>query len=88
MLLFKLIDPRSLVLLDSCMCTFKEWHRYQIDRVWADAEGLGAGGQDPLRKSQVAICFLRNTGTDPTPEAIGPSASFWREVRKALCEIS
>ena len=34
----------------------------------------GAGGPDsPLpEKSQVVICFLRNTGTDLSREAIGP----------------
>ena len=34
-------------------------------------------------KSQVAICFLRNTGTKPPREAIGPCGSnrFSREVR-------
>ena len=35
---------------------------------WAnpEGEGGGAGGQTPPPgKSQVAICFLRNTGTDP-----------------------
>ena len=31
---------------------------------WADPE-RETGGTDPPGKSQVAICFLRNTGTDP-----------------------
>ena len=45
------------------------------------------------RKLQVAIDFLRNTGTDPSREAIGPfigpkgSNCFSREVRRGLCEI-
>ena len=32
----------------------------------------GTGSLDPSRKSKVAIGFNRNTGTDPTREAIGP----------------
>ena len=32
------------------------------------------GGPDSPGKSQVAKCFLRNTGTDPPQEAIGPLA--------------
>ena len=49
----------------------------------------GTGGQDSPGKSQVAICFFRNTGTDPSRETIGPfwSNCFSREVRTALCEI-
>ena len=40
-------------------------------------------------ENHVSIGFLRNTGTDPPPEAIGPirSICFSREVRTALCEI-
>ena len=30
----------------------------------------GTGGPDPLEKSQVAICFLRNTGTVLPREAV------------------
>ena len=40
-----------------------------------DPEG-GTGGLDPSGKSQVTICFLRNTGTDP----LGPIASRGRFV--------
>ena len=33
---------------------------------------VGAGGLDPTPgKSQLAICFIRTTGTDPPREAIG-----------------
>ena len=33
----------------------------------------GQTGRDPPGKSQVTICFFRNTGTDPyTREAVGP----------------
>ena len=44
-----------------------------MEETWVDPEG-GTGGLDPeggtggldlSGKSQVAICFLRNTGTDP-----------------------
>ena len=48
----------------------------------------GIGGLDPTPgKSQVVICILRNTGTEPPREAIGPLGSncFSREVRTALC---
>ena len=40
-------------------------------------------------KSHVAIDFLKNSGTDPLWEAIGPlwSNCFSRKVRTALCEI-
>ena len=33
-------------------------------------DGEGGGGPDPPGKSQVAICFLGNTGMDPPREAI------------------
>ena len=47
--------------------------------------GVGTGGPDPPGKTQVTevvIGLLRNTGTDPPPEAIGPLGSncFLREV--------
>ena len=47
---------------------------------WADPEG---GGPE---KSQVAVCFLRNAGTDLPQEAIGPLGSncFSMEVGTAL----
>ena len=49
----------------------------------------GTLGSGTSGKSQVAIDFLRNTGTDPPWEAmgypLGPIAL--REVRPALCEI-
>ena len=57
----------------------------------ADSEGGGQGVWTPLSpgKSQVAICFLRNSGTDPPWEAIGPLGSNCssREVRTTLCEL-
>ena len=51
------------------------------------SRGKGAGAQDPPENHE-AICFLRNTGTDPSREAIGPIGSncFSREVLTALCE--
>ena len=47
---------------------------------WADPVGGGGGGgvdrgSGPPGKSQVAIGFLRNTGTDPPREAIRPKGS-------------
>ena len=44
---------------------------------------------DPTGKSEADICFLRNIGTDPPQEAIGPIGSncFLREVCTAQCEI-
>ena len=44
-------------------------------------------GLTPLRKSQVAIGFPRQSGTDPPREAIGPKGSncFSRGVSAALC---
>ena len=43
----------------------------------------------PPGKSKVTVGFLRNTGTDPPREAIGPIGpnSFSMEVSTALCEI-
>ena len=38
----------------------------------------------PPGKSQLATGFLKNTGTDAPPDAIGPSG----EVSTALCVIS
>ena len=50
---------------------------------------MGARGSGPSPgKSQVAIGFLRNSGTDPQKETIGPLGfnCFSKEVRTALCE--
>ena len=45
----------------------------------------GGPGLNPTPgKSQVVIGFLRNTGTDPHREAIGP---FSRAAHTAFCEI-
>ena len=47
--------------------------------------GGGAGGPDPpLKKTQVAMVFLRNSGMDTYQEAIGPIRSncFSKEVYK------
>ena len=47
----------------------------------------GTGGPNPPVKSQVAIGFLRNSGTDPPREAIGPlgpSASRGGFVRPSV----
>ena len=54
---------------------------------WMDPEG-GRGSGPPF-ENQVAMCLLRNNGTDPPREAIGPLGSncYLREVRKALCKI-
>ena len=59
-----------------------------VQSSWVDPQG-GQWGADPLEKTQVAICFLRNTSTDPPHEAIGPFVAnfFSREVHTALCEI-
>ena len=55
-----------------------------IQRAWGTVSPYTNG------KSQVAIGFLRNAGTDPTREAIGPKGSncYSREVRTTLCEIN
>ena len=47
--------------------------------------GVGGVWTPPPGKSQVAIGSLRNTGTDPSREAIGPKGAncFSREVRTA-----
>ena len=42
--------------------------------------GGGAWIPDPAEKSPIAIGFLRNSGMDPTREAIGPIASQGRSV--------
>ena len=44
----------------------------------------GREGPDPPVKSQVAIGFLRNSGTDPLREAMGPIASQERSVRPSV----
>ena len=48
----------------------------------------GARGPDPQRKSQVAVGFLRNTGTDPRLEKqldpLGPIAFRGRSVRPSV----
>ena len=47
----------------------------------------GTEGPDPPVKSQVAIGFLRNSGTDPLREAngpMGPIASRERSVRPSV----
>ena len=53
--------------------------------------GLGSGPPPPppFVKSQVAVGFLRNKGTDHPQEAIGPLGSncFLKEVRTILYEI-
>ena len=50
----------------------------------------GAGGPDPQRNSQVDICFLRNTGTDPLEKGgpCSPSAKHvggYKQVFRTLC---
>ena len=35
------------------------------------------GGSGPPGKSQVAVCFLRNTGTNTSRKAIGPLWVKW-----------
>ena len=42
-----------------------------LGTICADPEG-GRGSGPPPGKSQVAICFLRNTGNDLHRETIGP----------------
>ena len=44
-------------------------------------------GPDPTGKSKVAICFLRNIGTDPLEkqlDPLGPIASRGRSVRPSV----
>ena len=52
---------------------------------------MGQGIQAPPspEKSLFDICFLKITGMNPTPEAIGPLGSncISRVARRALCEI-
>ena len=50
------------ILLYSCLSMFFLW----------GGSGGGQGFPDPPGKSQVAIGFLKSTGTDPPREAIGP----------------
>ena len=52
--------------------------------------GVGlAGGPDPLKKSQVAIGFLKNAGRDSSLKQLDLSGPIRisREVHTALCEI-
>ena len=57
------------------------------------SRGWGDEVRIPPRKSQVAIGFLRNTGTNPPGEAIGPQESNFTYGRYVgprigpLCEI-
>ena len=47
----------------------------------------GTWGRDPPGKSQVVICFLRNTGTDSLEKQLdqkGPIASRGRLVRSSV----
>ena len=58
---------------------------------WIQGGGGGRGSGPPIGISQVARCFLRNTGTD-TPlekqmDPLGPIASRGRGIRTPLCEI-
>ena len=66
---------------NTLLCKYKEHASIQ--------KGEGYNGSRHPGKSQVAIGFLRNTGTDPHQEAIGHFRSnfFSREVCTALCEI-
>ena len=50
----------------------------------ADGQNItgGQGVQTPPRKSQVAIDFLKNSGTDPSRR--GPIASRGRSVRPSV----
>ena len=57
---------------------------------WADQEG-GRGSRLP-GKSQAAIGFLGNTGTNPPPlekqlGPLGPIASGWRFVRPSMIAL-
>ena len=59
-----------------------------------DSEGGGAGGpksETPLPPLEIKSGYnlIRNTGTDPHREAIGPLGSncFSRDVRTELCKI-
>ena len=69
-----------------------------IDHV-NDRHTWGTGGPDTPGKSQVAISYLTNSGTDPAREAIAPQCPKFAsrggggggggggEVRAALCEM-
>ena len=62
---------------------------FHCGTLWDDLEGTGGLDPPPPAKSQVAIGFLRNIGTDLPREVIGPLRSncFSREVSTALCKI-
>ena len=72
-------SAQNLFLLPSSLCN-------RIKNTWVDPE-VGMGSRTPPGKSQVAIGFLWNTGTDHPREAIGPLGSncHSREVCTGLC---
>ena len=45
----------------------------------AGPDGSGRGGLEPSRKSQVAICFPKNTDTDPIEKQLNPSVQLTLE---------
>ena len=61
--------------------------RYAYVRIQRWGQRVLTAGQEPHVKSQVAICFFRNTGTDPLEKKLGPSgpiATLGRSVRSSL----
>ena len=69
------------------------WEKFESDLIFkrislADPEE-GSGVPGPHGKSQVTVGFLRNSGTDPPREAIGPLGSNCssKEVRTTHCKI-
>ena len=50
-------------------------NQYILSKCMRGSRGWWTGGPDYPEKSQMAIVFLRNIGTDPTLEAFGPLAS-------------
>ena len=62
---------------------------FYADLAWVDPENAGIGGPDPPGESLFAIFSLRNSGTDPSLEAIGLPGSncFSREACMTHFEI-
>ena len=59
----------------------------KLKAAFSDPEGRGSECQDLPGKSQVAIGFLRNTGTDPLKkklDPLDPTASQGRFVRPSV----
>ena len=70
------------------LSTLKEYG-YRPSNIFSRMGGYKNRSPPPPGESQVAICFLRNTGTDHSREAIGPKGAqlLFEGVRTALCEL-